>query len=148
MRVLLQRVSEASVRVEGRIVARIPAGLLLLVGVMQGDGVEAAERLAGKVAGLRIFPGDDGRFHRSLLDVGGAALVVSQFTLGADCRRGRRPSFSEAADPAVAEPLCDRFAATLRRRGVAPVESGVFGAHMEVALVNDGPVTLWLESSS
>ncbi|ACM04468.1 D-aminoacyl-tRNA deacylase [Thermomicrobium roseum] len=146
MRVLLQRVSEASVTVDGTLVSSIGQGVLLLVGVRHGDDRATAEWLAHKVAHLRIFEDEAGKMNRSLLDVGGSALVVSQFTLYADVRKGRRPSFIEAAPPNEARPLVDTFAETLRALGV-PVETGVFGAHMDVALVNDGPVTIWLDSA-
>jgi D-tyrosyl-tRNA(Tyr) deacylase len=122
----------------------IGRGLCVLLGVAVGDDEAVAERLAGKVARLRIFEGDDGKFDRSLLDAGGAALVVSQFTLIADTRRGNRPSFSDAARPEHADPLVARFVAALRDLGV-PVETGVFGARMKVELVNDGPVTIVLD---
>jgi D-tyrosyl-tRNA(Tyr) deacylase len=122
----------------------IGAGLVILLGIADGDNEADAERLAGKIARLRIFEGDDGRFDRSLVDVGGAALVVSQFTLIADTAKGNRPSFSGAARPEVAKPLYEHFAAALRDLGV-PVETGVFGARMQVELVNDGPVTIVLE---
>ena len=140
MRVVVQRVARASVRPGGA----IGPGVLALVGVAEGDGEAAADRLAGRVARLRIFEGEDGKFDRSLLDTGGAALVVSQFTLIADTAKGNRPSFSGAARPERAEPLYERFCAALRDQGV-PVETGVFGARMEVELVNDGPVTIVLE---
>jgi D-tyrosyl-tRNA(Tyr) deacylase len=143
--VLLQRVSSASVTVDDKVMGSIERGLLLLVGVGQGDGPGEAQRLAEKVATLRIFNDDAGKFNRSLLDVEGAALVVSQFTLYADARKGRRPGFVDAAPPELAAPLVDAFAEALRGRGVR-VEHGVFGAHMHVALVNDGPVTIMLES--
>ncbi|GAB4205605.1 MAG: D-aminoacyl-tRNA deacylase [Roseiflexaceae bacterium] len=146
MRALIQRVSEASVTVEGRVAGQIGRGLLVLLGVGAGDGPAEADLLAEKTANMRIFPDDEGRFDRSLLDVGGAALVVSQFTLYADTRRGRRPGFSDAAAPDLAAPLVERFAAALRARGLA-VETGVFGAMMQVALVNDGPVTIMLDSA-
>ncbi|MBC8077286.1 MAG: D-tyrosyl-tRNA(Tyr) deacylase [Chloroflexales bacterium] len=146
MRVLLQRVSSASVTVEGATTGAIVGGLLLLVGVGPGDGREEAQQLADKVATLRIFSDDAGKFNRSLLDVGGAALVVSQFTLYADTRKGRRPSFIDAAPPEQAAPLVDAFAAAMEAHGIR-VERGVFGAHMQVALVNDGPVTIMLESA-
>ena len=147
MRAVVQRVSRASVRVEGEVHGEIGAGLLVLLGVEAGDGAEAAERLAGKLARLRIFENEGGRFDRSLLDTGGRALVVSQFTLLAESRRqkGTRPDFSAAARAEVAEPLYDRFCDELRALGV-PVETGVFGARMEVELVNDGPVTLVLDT--
>jgi D-tyrosyl-tRNA(Tyr) deacylase len=144
MRVLLQRVRKASVRVEDEIVGAIDHGFVALVGVGHDDGEEQATWLAQKVAGLRVFEDEDGKFNRSLLDVGGAALVVSQFTLYADSRKGRRPSFTDAAPPEIAEPLVARFADLLRAEGV-PVEMGVFGAMMLVEIHNDGPVTIWLE---
>lgn len=147
MRAVIQRVSEASVEAEGRLVGQIGLGLLVLLGVGAGDGAAEAALLAEKIATMRIFPDQDGRFDRSLLDVAGAALVVSQFTLYADTRRGRRPSFSGAAAPDVAAPLVALFAEELRRRGVA-VASGVFGAHMRVALINDGPVTIMVDSAA
>jgi D-aminoacyl-tRNA deacylase len=138
-----QRVRDARASIEGRIVGEIGAGLCVLLGVARGDGVEDAARLAGKVARLRVFEDDAGRFDRSLLDTGGAALVVSQFTLIADTAKGNRPSFSGAAPPDEAEPLVERFCAELRALRV-PVEQGVFGARMAVELVNDGPVTIVL----
>jgi D-tyrosyl-tRNA(Tyr) deacylase len=146
MRLVLQRVSRAAVRVDGEVRGAIEAGVLVLLGVEDGDDLAAAERLAGKVARLRVFPDEAGRFDRSLLDTGGAALVVSQFTLLADTAKGNRPSFTAAARPEEAEPLVEGFAAALRSLGV-PVETGVFGARMEVELVNDGPVTIVLESA-
>jgi len=145
VRAVVQRVSRAAVRVEGEIVGACGAGLLVLVGAAVGDDVAAAERLAAKVARLRIFPDDEGRFDRSLLDTGGNALVVSQFTLLADTRKGNRPSFTDAAPPEVAEALVARFVESLRKLGV-DVETGVFGARMEVELVNDGPVTIVLDA--
>ncbi len=144
MKAFLQRVSGASVRVGEKDTASIGAGLCVLLGVAAADDEAAAERLAGKVARLRIFEGADGRFARSLLDTGGAALVVSQFTLLADTRKGNRPSFDVAARPELAQPLYERFCAALRALGVQ-VETGVFGARMQVELVNDGPVTIVLE---
>lgn len=146
VRIVVQRVREASVSVGGEVVASCERGLVVLLGIADGDTNEAADRLAGKVARLRIFEGDDGRFDRSLLDVRGEALVVSQFTLIADSRRqkGTRPDFSKAARPEVAEPLYEYFCQALRKLGV-PVQTGVFGARMEVSLVNDGPVTIVLD---
>ena len=141
MRVVVQRVSRARVNPGGA----IGRGLCVLLGVANEDGEEQAERLAGKVARLRIFPDEQGRFDRSVTDVGGAALVVSQFTLIADTARGNRPSFGGAAPPEQAEPLYERFCAELRGLGV-PVETGVFGAMMEFELVNDGPVTIVLDT--
>ena len=145
MRAVVQRVSEAAVRVDGEVRGAIGAGALVLLGVARGDGAVEADRLAGRVARLRIFENDEGRFDRSLLDTGGAALVVSQFTLIADSDKGNRPSFAGAAPPAEAEPLYERFCAALRELGV-PVETGVFGARMQVELVNDGPVTIVLDA--
>jgi D-aminoacyl-tRNA deacylase len=129
------------VAVDGGVVAEIGAGLCVLLGIARDDGEEAAERLAGKIARLRILENDDGRFDRSLLDIGGAALVVSQFTLIADTAKGNRPSFSGAASPERAEPLYEEFCAALRSLGVE-VAQGRFGAQMAVELVNDGPVTI------
>jgi D-aminoacyl-tRNA deacylase len=143
VRAVLQRVSRAAVRVDGRVVGEVGPGLLVLLGVAAGDDDAVADRLAGKVARLRIFE-RDGRFDASLLDTGGGALVVSQFTLLADTRKGNLPSFSAAAPPGDAEPLYERFCAVLRTLGV-PVETGAFGARMEVELVNDGPVTIVLD---
>jgi len=140
LRAVVQRVSRACVTPGGE----IGAGLCVLLGVASTDDEAAAERLAGKVARLRIFEGDDGKFDRSLLDMNGAALVISQFTLIADTRRGNRPSFSDAARPEQAEPLYERFCEALRELGI-DVETGSFGARMAVDLVNDGPVTLVLD---
>jgi len=145
MRVVVQRVSSASVRVDGETVGACGRGLLVLVGVRPADTAETAWRLAGKVARLRIFENDDGRFDRSLLDTGGEVLVVSQFTLIADTEKGNRPSFAGAAAPEEAERLYERFCASLRDLGLA-VRTGVFGARMEVELVNDGPVTIVLDA--
>jgi D-tyrosyl-tRNA(Tyr) deacylase len=147
MRAILQRVSSAAVRVEGDVVGEIGPGLLVLLGVAEGDTEAEARLLADKTAHMRIFADEAGRFQHALLDVGGAALVVSQFTLYADLRRGRRPSFVPAAAPEVAAPLVEHYADTLRELGV-PVETGVFGAMMQVSLTNDGPVTIILESDT
>jgi D-aminoacyl-tRNA deacylase len=144
MRALLQRVSKASVSVEGQIISSIGKGLLILLGIGHGDGEEQAKFLAEKSANLRIFEDEQGKTNLSLLDVQGAAIVVSQFTLYADTRKGRRPSFIDAALPDVAEPLVRRFAELLQGHGV-PTQTGKFGAHMEVEIHNDGPVTIWLE---
>ena len=144
MRAVVQRVSSARVTAEGALSGEIGLGLCVLLGVARGDDDSLADRLAGKVARLRIFPGETGKFDRSVLDVGGAALVVSQFTLIADTRKGNRPSFTDAAEPDEAERLYGRFCDSLAGEGV-PVETGVFGAHMDVALVNDGPVTIVLD---
>lgn len=144
MRVLLQRVAWARVVVGGHPIAEIGPGLLLLVGVTHGDSEAEAAYLARKVAHLRIFEDEAGKMNRSVLDVGGEALVVSQFTLYADTRKGRRPAFVDAAAPEVAAPLVERFTALLQAEGV-PTQTGRFGAHMHVELCNDGPVTIWLE---
>lgn len=146
MRAVLQRVTRAAVRIDSETVGAIGPGLVVLLGVAQGDGLEEARRLADKTAELRIFADDEGRFNLSLLDTDGAALVVSQFTLLADVRKGRRPSFVEAAPPEEAAPLVDAFAGALRERGVS-VEMGRFGAHMLVELENDGPVTIVLDTA-
>lgn len=147
MRVILQRVSSASVTVEGTITGQIEQGLLILVGVTASDTEAEATMLAEKTATLRIFTDAEGRFNHSLLDTGGAALVVSQFTLYADTRKGRRPSFLGAAPPDHAEPLVEAYADALRASGIH-VEQGVFGAQMSVALVNDGPVTIILDTET
>ena len=145
MRALLQRVSEAEVSVEGEVIGRCGAGLMILVCAMQGDGEAEAERLAAKAAKLRIFRDNEGRMNRSVLDAGGAALVVSQFTLAADTSRGNRPGFSAAAPPEEGRRLYEHFAAALAGHGV-PVETGQFGGDMRVNLVNDGPVTIPMET--
>ncbi|MDI3257486.1 MAG: D-aminoacyl-tRNA deacylase [Kyrpidia sp.] len=145
MRAVVQRVSRAEVRVDGRAVARIGSGLLVLVGVARDDGEADALWLAEKVAGLRVFPDETGKMGRSVSDVGGAVLTVSQFTLLGDCRKGRRPDFTGAAPGEAAKGLFETVNEHLRAKGL-PVETGRFGAHMEVDLVNDGPVTLWLDS--
>ena len=146
MRAVVQRVSQASVTVDNQVVGAIGRGFLVLLGVTHADGEAEAAWLARKIAGLRIFEDEDGKFNRALADVDGAVLVVSQFTLYGDARKGRRPSFTEAARPEQAEPLCDRFVELLRAEGIA-VETGVFGAMMAVSLVNDGPVTLLLDTA-
>jgi len=144
LRVLLQRVSRAEVRVAGRITGKIDRGLLALVGFTHSDGAEQIAWMADKVIGLRIFGDAEEKMNLGLADVGGAMLVVSQFTLYGDAQKGRRPSFIDAARPEQAIPLYEQFIAALRERGVR-VETGEFGAMMDVELVNDGPVTLWLE---
>ena len=143
MRIVLQRVTEASVSVDGAVVGAIGPGLVALVGIAAGDDEATVRRAAEKTAAMRIFRDDAGRFDRSVADTGGAVLVVSQFTLLADTRKGNRPSFADAADPAVAAPLVDLYADTLRALGLE-VATGRFGADMAVALVNDGPVTIVL----
>lgn len=145
MKIVLQRVSRASVTVGGEQVSEIGGGLLLLVGVAAGDDREAAEWLARKVSGLRVFPDGEGKMNLSIAETGGAVLAVSQFTLLGDVRKGNRPSFVQAAPPEEAEPLFDYFCGRLRDSGVTEVATGRFGAMMDVDLVNDGPVTLVLE---
>ena len=144
MRALLQRVSKGSVSVDGRIIAQIGRGLIILVGIGHDDGESQAQYLAEKISKLRIFEDQQGKTNLSVLDVGGEAIVVSQFTLYADTHKGRRPSFIDAALPEHAAPLVARFADLLREQGV-PTQSGEFGAHMLVEIHNDGPVTVWLE---
>ncbi len=145
MRALLQRVSHASVTVDEQVVGQIGQGLLVLLGVGRNDSEIQVKTLADKIVYLRIFGDEEGKMNRSLLDIEGEVLVVSQFTLYADTRRGRRPSFTDAAPPDVAEPLCERFKDAVAAYGLK-VAGGVFGAHMDVELLNDGPVTIWLES--
>lgn len=146
MKVLLQRVTEASVAVADATVATIGPGLLILVGVLRGDTAEDAQRLATKCCELRIFEDDSGKMNRSIVDAGGAILAVSQFTLAADCTRGRRPSFDPAAPPEEANVLYESFCAMCREEGVE-VRQGKFAAHMQVVIVNDGPVTILLDSA-
>jgi len=147
VRVVLQRVARASVSVDDERLASIGVGFLLLVGVGHDDGPAEAERLAEKVSALRVFADDAGKMNRAIADVGGEALVVSQFTLYADLRRGRRPSWADAAEPGKAAELVDAFAVALERQGL-PVATGVFGADMQVELLNDGPVTLVLDTDA
>lgn len=146
MRVILQKVSQGAVRVEGQTVGSIAAGFVALVGVTHSDRPQEAALLARKTAGLRVFPDDEGKMNRSIWDIGGGVLVISQFTLYADARKGRRPSFIDAARPEVAEPLVILYAECLRAEGVTRVENGVFGAMMLVEIHNDGPVTIILDS--
>jgi len=145
MRAVVQRVSEASVTVNGAVTGEIALGLLVLLGVEEADTEQDAAYIAEKVAGLRIFSDEAGKFNLALPDVGGAVLLISQFTLHGDCRKGRRPSFIKAARPEQAIPLCEHTGSLLRAEGIT-VATGTFGAHMRVALVNDGPVTLLLDS--
>lgn len=145
MRAVIQRVEQASVSVEGEIRGQIGAGFLVLIGVEEGDGDADFKYIADKVPNLRVFEDEQGKMNRSLLDVGGELLAVSQFTLLGDARGGRRPSFITAARPETADPMYERLVADWRARGIR-VETGVFGAHMKVALVNDGPVTILLDS--
>ena len=148
MRLLLQRVARAAVDVEGQRIAAIGPGLLVFVGVGHGDDLGVAEALARRTTELRIFADEGGRTNRSIVEVGGAALVVSQFTLQADTSRGRRPGFTRAAPAALADELYRAFAVALRANGVADVQTGRFGAEMAVELVNDGPFTIWLDSAA
>ena len=145
MRAVVQRVSSASVAIDQQVVGRIERGLVALVGIVKGDGPADIDYTSGKIRDLRIFPDEAGRMNRSVVEAGGAVLVVSQFTLAGDVRRGRRPDFDDAAPPDVARALYDELVARLRADGV-PVETGVFQAHMAVELVNDGPVTILLDS--
>jgi D-tyrosyl-tRNA(Tyr) deacylase len=147
MRAVVQRVSQAIVTVDGLVVGEIGAGVLVLLGITHGDGETQAAYLARKIAGLRVFEDAAGKMNLTLADVGGAVLVVSQFTLYGDVRKGRRPSFTDAAAPEIAEPLYARFCRLLAAEG-ATVAQGVFQAHMAVQLVNDGPVTLWLDTAT
>jgi D-aminoacyl-tRNA deacylase len=144
MRALLQRASKASVTVEDKVISQIEKGLVVLLGIGPNDGEEQATFLAEKIANLRVFEDEQGKTNLSVLDVKGEVIVVSQFTLYADTRKGRRPSFIDAALPNIAEPLVDRFVELLRAHGV-PTHTGQFGAHMLVEIHNDGPVTIWLE---
>jgi D-aminoacyl-tRNA deacylase len=144
MRALIQRVKSGKVTVDNRIVAEIAQGLVILIGIGQDDNEEKARFLAEKIAFLRIFEDEQGKFNLSILDKGGAVIVVSQFTLYADTRKGRRPSFTEAAPPEVAAPLVEKFADALRDQGIS-TQTGIFGAHMLVEIENDGPVTIFLE---
>ena len=148
MRVLVQRVATAEVTVAGRASGAIGPGLLLLVGITHSDDEATLKRMADKLVKLRIFADEVGLMNRSVLDVGGDVLAVSQFTLYADARKGNRPSYTEAARPEVASPLFDRFVAALAQRLGNPVATGVFGADMKVQLLNDGPVTIWLDSAT
>lgn len=145
MRAILQRVSSASVRVEGQVIGQIESGFLVLLGIAADDTPEDVSYLAGKICGLRVFEDDEGKMNRSIEETGGAMLIVSQFTLYGDCRKGRRPSFIDAARPEVAVPLYERFLDEVRGYGIR-VETGQFQAQMEVSLVNDGPVTMMIDS--
>jgi len=144
MRVVIQRVTSGRVSVAGRVIAEIGRGLVVLAGIGPQDGEEQINYLVDKIVNLRIFEDEQGKMNLSLQEVGGAALVVSQFTLYADTRKGRRPSFTDAAPPEIARRLVDRFAERLRRQGI-PTQTGEFGAHMLVEIANDGPVTIWME---
>ena len=145
MRVVLQRVKSGRVLVAGHAIAEISKGLVILLGISPGDGEQQARIISEKIVNLRIFEDEQGKMNRSLLEVGGQAIVVSQFTLYADTRKGRRPSFTGAALPETARPLVERFAQMLQELGV-PTQTGEFGAHMLVEIINDGPVTIWLDA--
>ena len=145
MRALLQRVTQARVTVNNAVIGEIGPGLMILVCAMQGDTEAQADKLAAKIAKLRIFPDDDGKMNRSILDIRGSALIVSQFTLAADTSRGNRPGFSTAAPPAIGEQLYDYFCRQIALQGIS-VATGRFGADMDVSLTNSGPVTIWMES--
>ncbi len=147
MRALIQRVSKAQVAVDGDIIGKVDEGMLIFICAMQGDSNAEGTKLAQKISKLRIFRDDQGRMNKSLLDVGGSALIVSQFTLGADTSRGNRPGFSMAATPDEGQRLYDTFILDFKALGIS-VETGQFGADMKVSLVNDGPVTIWLDTSS
>ncbi len=146
MRAVVQRVSEASVTVDGEVVGQIEQGLLILLGIGQEDSAAQVKTLVEKIVHLRIFGDEEGKMNRSLLDIHGAALVVSQFTLYADTRKGRRPSFLQAAPPALAEPLFEQFKAQIAQYGLTTA-SGIFGASMDIRLCNQGPVTIWLDTA-
>ena len=147
MRALIQRVSQAQVLVEGEVIGKVGEGLLILVCAMQGDTGAKGAKLAQKISKLRIFRDDQGRMNRSLLDIGGSALIVSQFTLGADTSRGNQPGFSQAANPDEGRRLYETFVADFKAIGIA-TETGQFGADMKVSLLNDGPVTIWMDTES
>ena len=144
MRVVIQRVTSGRVSVDGNVISQITSGVVILLGIGPNDGEEQARYLTEKIANLRIFEDDAGKINRSLLDIRGEAIVVSQFTLYADTRKGRRPSFTDAAPPEIARPLVNRFVDLLDKQGV-PTQTGEFGADMLVDIANDGPVTIWME---
>ena len=148
MRILIQRVTSATVTVDGNITGEISGGLLLLVGITHADTEAIEDRMADKIVKLRIFSDDQGLMNKSLLDTGGALLAVSQFTLYADAKKGNRPSYTDAARPEQASPAFDRFVAKLAARIGRPVPTGVFGADLKVSIINDGPVTIWLDSEA
>lgn len=145
MRAVVQRVTNSDVKVEGQVLGAIDTGLMVLLGVGPDDGEKEIEWLAKKIVKLRIFPDDEGRMNKSLIDAGGSCLIISQFTLMGDCRKGNRPSFIHAAKPEIAEPLYERFIEAVAAHGV-PVQSGKFGGYMMVSLINDGPVTLIIDT--
>ena len=147
MKAVLQRVTECTVTVEGKITGQIDSGFLILLGVEKGDTEKDAEKLAAKISGLRIFTDDNDKMNLSLGDIGGGVLVVSNFTLCGNCRKGRRPSFDAAAAPSLADPLYEYFCKCMKDNGISRVEKGVFGADMKVSLLNDGPVTIIINSN-
>lgn len=146
MRAVVQRVAGAEIIIEGSPAGTIGCGLVVFLGVMEGDSEAQAEALAQKLAGLRIFTDEEGKMNRSVLDIGGELLIVSNFTLGADCRKGKRPSFALSAAPELAQPLYHYFVERMRGSGISTVLTGRFGAHMQVSLNNDGPVTIFLDT--
>lgn len=148
MRALIQRVTEASVEVAGKVVGKIEDGLLIFLGIEAADTAEDIDWLSKKVTNLRIFSDEEGKMNRSVTDIGGSFLVISQFTLHASTRKGNRPSYIRAAHPDVAIPLYEEFAKTLKQTSGLKVETGIFGAYMEVRLLNDGPVTIWMDSKN
>lgn len=148
MRALVQRVREAAVTVDGEVTGQIGSGLLVLLGVEAADGQEDLDWLCRKISQLRVFDDENGVMNRSLLDVGAEALVVSQFTLFASVKKGNRPSYTRAAEPAISKPMFERFVSQMSQTLARPVPTGVFGAEMQVSLVNDGPITIWLDSKS
>lgn len=148
MKAVIQRVKCADVSVDGKTVGKIDKGYMILLGVVEGDTVECAELLAAKVSKLRVFEDENGKMNLSVLDVGGEALVVSQFTLCADCKKGNRPSFTSSAHPEIANDLYLKFSQLLRDNGISKVENGIFGANMQVSLINDGPVTIIFDTDT
>ena len=146
MKAVIQRVSECSVKVEGKVTGSIGNGFLILLGIEKGDTGTEAEKLSAKISGLRIFTDENDKMNLSLSDVNGGVLVVSNFTLCAQCRKGRRPKFDAAADPEIAEPLYEYFCECMKNNGIEKVEKGIFGADMKVSLLNDGPVTIVIDT--
>lgn len=148
MRAVIQRVTHCDVKADGKTAGEIDNGMLVLLGVKKGDTKKEAEKLSAKISGLRIFTDENGKMNLSLSDIGGSVIVVSQFTLCTDCRRGRRPDFGEAAEKDIAEPLYEYFCECMKKEGIAGVEHGIFGADMKVSLLNDGPVTLIIDTDN
>ena len=147
MKAVIQRVASCTVTVDGTITGQIGSGFLILLGIEQGDTAAEAEKLSAKIAGMRIFTDENDKMNLSLQDIGGGVLVVSNFTLCADCRKGRRPNFEQAARPEIAEPLYEYFCEQMKKLGISQVERGIFGADMKVSLLNDGPVTIILDTN-